>query len=497
MSDYLKNENLIAKITVRSKKIFIPSVISFIREMTQTEGLPVEEARKLELVTDEACQNVIKHALSEKEDDFFDILLERRPGQIVVAIEDRGLPFDWKMVDDGQGIGLGIILMKAYTDEINFINLGRDGKRMELVKNLSYKKLEDSFLAEEKKSGIPEKISISDRHFTVRLMKPEEGISLARCFYRAYEYSYEDYVYFPEKMKEILEKELQKSMVAITKGNEIAGHVAIIRENEDHRIAKITQVVVDPLFYEEEVFQNIIEKCLEYGKENSLTGLTYEASLSSIYTQNTILKFDGTETGFLLSSIDKEKNYMQNRESEKFRQSSALYYINIKEEEEQIVYPPFNHTSIIEKIYEKSNLKRKFKKSLRSVLLNSPEKARVDVKIMPDRKMAFIKISEYGQDIKDLVRVSLKELCLNKMDCIYIDLPLSHPATANVSYSLEFLGLFLAGVLPFPSGDILRMQYLNNVKIETKRVNIQSNFGKELFDYIVKSKEEAGVQNLI
>ena len=495
MVEYNKNTNLVAEIKIRSKKDYVPSVIGFIRDILQKEGLPLEEARRLELVADEACLNVIKHALEDKEDEFFKVLIERRPGQIVVAIEDRGLPFDWKMVDDGQGIGLGIILMKTYTDEINFINLGREGKRMELVKNLSYEKLDDSLLKDEEITAPISKASLCDQPFTVRFMKPNEGVSLARCFYKAYGYSYDDYVYFPEKFKELLKRGQQKSIVAVTEEGDIAGHIAIISDNKELPVLKIGQVSVNPEFNEEEVFTEMLKSSLSYAKENNIAGLYYEADLSIAYLSKAILKLGGIETGFLLSNIQEDKKHLKD---EKGRSSSVIYYLKTGEEEEEIVYPPFNHIPVIEKIYKRAGLKRKTKKALRKVLLTLPEQAKVDVKVLSDSSAAFIRISEYGQDIKDLVRVRLKELCHNKIDCIYIDLPLSHPATANVCYSLEFLRFFPAGVIPGSfAGDVLRLQYLNNISICPEEISVYSEEGKELFDYVIRCKGEVGIQNLI
>ena len=52
-------------------------------------------------------------------------------------------------------------------------------------------------------------------------MRPDEGAALARCFYRVYGYSYGEFLYYPEKVRELLESGLQTSLAAVTPAGEI------------------------------------------------------------------------------------------------------------------------------------------------------------------------------------------------------------------------------------------------------------------------------------
>ena len=48
---------------------------------------------------EEVSLNVIEHAFEPGRPATFDIVLLRGPGEVVVAVEDRGLPFDWKLLE--------------------------------------------------------------------------------------------------------------------------------------------------------------------------------------------------------------------------------------------------------------------------------------------------------------------------------------------------------------------------------------------------------------
>jgi hypothetical protein len=121
-----------------------------------------------------------------------------------------------------------------------------------------------------------------------------------------------------------------------------------------------------------------------------------------------------------------------------------------------------------------------------------PEYSQVNVQVTYDFGVALLQVVQYGRDFPELVRFRLKELCLNKMDCIFIDLPLSDPATPLFCIHMEILGFFMVGVLPeVADGDVLRLEYLNNVIIEPEKIVLVSDFAKELFDYIWKCRSEA------
>jgi len=118
-----------------------------------------------------------------------------------------------------------------------------------------------------------------------------------------------------------------------------------------------------------------------------------------------------------------------------------------------------------------------------------PLSSQVDVKVQTDAGRAFILVTQYGADLEDLVRFRLRELCLRRIDCIYIDLPLSNSATPKFCASLEMLGFFFGGVIPEMSdGDALRLQYLNNVDVDPENIKIASDFGKELLGYVIKAR---------
>jgi serine/threonine-protein kinase RsbW len=116
--------------------------------------------------------------------------------------------------------------------------------------------------------------------------------------------------------------------------------------------------------------------------------------------------------------------------------------------------------------------------------------------VFPEWSEASITVTAYGRDLPDRVRERLRALCLQRIDWIGVDLPLSHPGAREMCASLEALGFFFAGVIPelAGDGDVLRLQYLNDIDADLGSAQIASDFGKELFAYVVGAMEGEGTR---
>ena len=120
--------------------------------------------------------------------------------------------------------------------------------------------------------------------------------------------------------------------------------------------------------------------------------------------------------------------------------------------------------------------------------------SRMSVNVRRDHNLAFLRVIEPGADLRELVRLRLRELCLHRIDCVYVDLPLSHPGTREAGDSLKELGFFFGCIVPEAGeGDILRLQYLNNVEIEPGDVRTASNFGQEILEMIFEDYKRRSV----
>ncbi|MCF7793711.1 MAG: ATP-binding protein [Candidatus Cloacimonetes bacterium] len=473
--------NQIAKLEVKAELKYLSEVISFVGKLAVRLGLEKNDAKKLELITEETCANVIEHAFDPGEEGKYQVIIERQPGKVVIAVEDQGLPFNFTKFKPDENKGLGMLLMRAFADEIKFLNIGRGGKRVEFSKNLQYEEIEHSKPEEKEVEKAP-----LDEEVNIRIMKPEDADKMARCIYRSYGYTYGwEFIYYPEKVKELLKSGYLTSCIYTNSEEEIIGHFAMIRPSPKDLVGETGMAVTDPRYRGRGLFKKMKLFMAEHARKTGVHGFYSEAVAVHPYSQKGNLSLGARETGVLLGLSPPTMKFKNIEKKDKTKRTPAMFfYYKILDGPVHDSYLPFHHKAIIKKIYEIGKLKRneieKFEGELKLA-----EKTQIDVTVKPERGFAFMNIIKFGEDFLELVKFRLRELCFRHMNCIYIDLPLSNPASQQFCASLEMLGFFFAGIIPEKqNGDVLRLQFLNNVEVDPNEIITASEFGEELAAYV-------------
>ncbi|MDD4004429.1 MAG: ATP-binding protein [Elusimicrobiaceae bacterium] len=486
MPDQTADANLLARVTIKAERNFLPLVTGFVRGLALEKGLAADQADGLENVTEEACLNVIDHAFSAGTDAYFSVSVERPPGQLVVAIEDYGLPLDWKKLRSGQGMGLGMLLMKAFTDEVRFVNLENNGKRLELVKNISSAPLAPA-LSEECFYNVPAALpdaagagpAAASAVTEIRLLASDEGVKLARLFYKNREYNYEDDVFFPEKISELVDSGLMTSAVAVLADGEFAAHMAIMKKRKDSFVGETGLSALDPVCRSAGLLEPLKRKLIEQARRDEMYGLYSETGLADVASRRINMTLGAKETGVLLGCLAGEDGGA--------RHAALLTYIRIGEEPHRIIRPPFHHRTMISKIYANLGFSRQADSfAPPAAVLRPGDTSRLETRIVPETGLGYITVLHYGPDFQDAVITQQMELLRHRLGCIYLDLPLANPATPELCGAAELLGFFFAGVIPeTSSGDMLRLQYLARPDCGYPQMEAVTEFGAELYDYVL------------
>ena len=477
-------EEQIARVTISADAGLLAPVIEFVEQMTRSLGLG--EAESVDRAVELVCLNVIEHAFGPEEDSSFDVQVLRRPGRVVVAVEDQGLPFDYSRLQDGEERTALEILHRSF-DETRFVNLGRHGNRVELLKHLPHADVRDHLHEDEHRRTVEANAVPEDVPLEIRMMDPEESFELSRCVYRSYGYSYDwDYIYYPEKIRELQEQGLMISCVAVTPEGEFVGHLAIIMERPGSLVGEAGQAVVDPRFRGHHLFPKMKTFMAQWATDAGMYGLYSEATAVHPYSQRGNLHLGAKETGFLLGYIPASVSYKQIGEGREGRRGSvALFYMRVRDEPEREIYPPAPYLEEVRRVVEHNGLRR----TIGEVPEPPLQPSLMSVEVRQDHNLAFLRVEEPGADLEELVLGHLRDLSLHRVDCIYVDLPLSHPATPIAAAGLNNLGVFFGGIIPEAhpgGGDVLRLQYLNNVEIEASDVSTASDFGEDLLGLIFR-----------
>lgn len=489
-----QSKEFIAKLSLLADKKYLGPGLDFIEETLKSTGLDDTDVMKMRLAAEEASINVIEHAFDPEEFGTFDLIVSKKSTKVTLAVADKGLPIDYKKIEEDDD--LGFKLMKGVTDEVRFLSLGRDGKRIELIKEFDYKDfteaLSESEIKELEETG---KERIEKANLELRLMRPDEALMMTRCVYRSYGYSYMfDYLYYPDKIREKLEGDYVKAAIAIDKNtDEIVGHLALIFNKPGDNVGETGQAVVDPRYRGHSLFKKMKLFLVDYARKSGMYGVYSEAVTVHPFTQKGNLSIGATETGFLLCYLPDTIKFkkIQDDKTPKLRQSAVLFYLKTGEEPSRKLYPPKAHFEIIKKIYDRSELNRTLEVTGNPDRTSSEvETTRAEMKLVEEAKLAFIIISGYGSDFEHMLRYRLKDLRERKIELIFVDLPLSDPATSDLYEEVEKLGFFFVGVIPeLYEDDVVRFAYLNDVPIDPDIIARESDFAHELFDYVYAEKQ--------
>ena len=482
----------IARITVAAERQYLPAVLAFLREASSRLGLSAPDIAGLERAVEEVCVNVLEHGFEPGQPASLDLTLLRRPGAVVVAVEDQGRPFDFAALEAGKNSGLAVPSLMAFADTVRFTSLGRRGNRVEVGKRLPFDHIE-AYIADGK---APEVTSPppgpSTEPVTLRLMTPDDAIAVARCTYAVYGYTLPgDYLYFPDRMREMLGGGLLEVCIAETAGGEIVGYLTCELERPGAPVGYMEEGLVDPRFRHRGLLEQMLKFMQRRAAERGMRGLLGEAVTVHPYSQKSNLALGFSEMGVQLGDEAPSVDFKQiDCATTKKRTATILNYLKTTEATRRTVYPPPHHRAVIERVYHHGAFPRDIRDPSGGEA-GAVSHAAVRIDAFPGWSEASIRVTAYGPDLPQLVRARLRELCRQRVDWICVDLPLSHPGAGQFCATLESLGFFFAGVIPdlADDDDVLRLQYLNEVEADVESAQIASEFGKELFAYIVQAMD--------
>ena len=126
-------------LTIASDLGLLALARAFVEAACQAAGCDEKTTHAIVLATDEAVNNVMRHAHQGKPDAQLQIQCSFRPDGIEIRIHDEGAPFDLSAVPDLDPAelrvgGRGVFLMRALMDELSCQPRGERGNTLRMVK---------------------------------------------------------------------------------------------------------------------------------------------------------------------------------------------------------------------------------------------------------------------------------------------------------------------------------------------------------------------------
>jgi anti-sigma regulatory factor (Ser/Thr protein kinase) len=482
-----RTERQLARLALAADPRFLRAASLFVREMATAAGLPDKAVANLELAAEEAGHLIIDQSFRGQAGGSYDIVCEYQDGRFIAAFEDQGAPFEWGRAAQSETAGHSIALLSGFADELRMVNRGKQGKRLEFVVNQSSEWLASTFrdgAGEEADAEVA--MAPLDVPLELRPTDPErDGVALARCMHSVYGYSYSETVYFPERTRGLIEQGLLLSFVAVTPDGEVVGHQGVRMDDTGARVANVCMGAVDPRFRGRKLFERLKSMAVDALRAKGVLGTHTEAVTVHPFSQKTNIKTGGRETGMLLAYVPRAEFRSVKSALGDARQTAVLFYNPVNTAPPRTVHVPVRHRAMIERIYAHAGLDRALAAPQLSALAELPPAAEIDVDVIAAAGMAEIGVNQPGRDLAAQVKAQLGELRSGRIDVIYLDIALAWPSTPQLVADLEALGFSFCGVYPekHRDGDLLRLHYLNNQRIDPALIMIASDMGQALLDY--------------
>ena len=490
-------------LTIKNDFLMIRPVQAAASVFAEILGFEVKDRRHIELLIEEILSNVIKYGFFPEQIEDITIELKKTTLCIVIHISSLSIPIDIDKIHSfekmdveaitmqgSQGIGFQII--NKIANSIRYVNKGREGQHIIVEKYLS-QELTSQTNADFSNTLNPKKITNFD--YYVRWMKPSESSSISKLAYNAYRLScFNEYIYYPERVRQLNQTGEMLNAVAVTIENEdIIGHGAAKNDRLSDMV-EFSSAFVNTDYRGAGCLKKITEFMISHFKEANIIGAFVTAVASHPYSQKSSYDFGFRECALLLSRLT-PMEMQQIERNIKYRESLLMMVLFWKNDHNKIVYAPSHHAGMIQQIYKNIN---QFPKYLNAESYQPQLHNETSLEINNDNyKCAHIHIFRYGIDICRTVERTLKLLCVDRIETVYLYLPLSSAETATQCALFESLGFFFAGISPGKDGqDWLVLQYLNNQICPYDSLHFACEFSYILSRYIQSCDPNSSIKSM-
>ncbi|MFP5213078.1 MAG: GNAT family N-acetyltransferase, partial [Acidobacteriota bacterium] len=427
-------------LVVPARLEYLHPTAAYIRVLAETIGFEKDEVGFIELAAEEIFVNIVKHGFPDVSDGSFQLDLEVRAAELSLEFKAKGIPFDPERVPtyDPDSVrngetpqGLGLFLARQAVDRIVFHNMGRGGYSIELVKMPGNRRID-------RYPGVGEIRPVADEgraaakevgEWTIRPLLPEEAIEISRCAYQAYGYSYEDYIYYPDRIIEANRDGYMLSLVAVTADGDIMGHIALKKRHPSDRIAEMGVLFIKPEYRQGGIALKLTTALMEKGSEMGLTGLYGRTVAGHTVSQKITYALGLKDCGILLGVFPSQVEFKTLAGTIQQKMSGLMQWIGLGAPRPRTIHLTGELVPLLNRIYAGLGLPLTCGAppdgECSGVL---PQSSKLSVVRDTVLDIATVEVAELGDDLLDHVHFQLRMLCLEKTPVIYLNLDAEHPA---------------------------------------------------------------------
>jgi serine/threonine-protein kinase RsbW len=485
-----------SRLTVPNDPSYAEAAAVYAYEVAKLMGFQEKDLKDVRTGVANAIIHIIEQAFDPGQRASLEISCERVPMGLKIIIKDQGLPFgpadalfrEANISPRSEATGATLEQSDLW-DEVSFHNLGHEGKETHFIKYLQnpahdyHEVCEIPFASHEESTRVrsPEPVP-----FQVRPMLPSEAVDVARCFYRAYGYSFVfRQIYYPDRIVELNETGRISSVVAVTDRGEVIGHCAMVRWNGDRNAAELGFAVVKPEYRGQGCLYRLTEYLVNKAKSDGLQALHVLAATNHTHSQRVAHKFGLNPSGLLVGLAPATVSFKGLTTTLAQRESYLVCFRFLQEPKILPLFVPERHKAFVTELYRNLGVEPRFAVPAGDESEFAQAHSRVNTTYFTPSGFGFIEIEEFGSDIVSEVRAAVRDLCVKGIEAIELYCDMTNPLTYSLAEQFEELGFFIGGIKPLSSrGEALILQYLNNISMDYTLIKTASEQGERIRSHI-------------
>lgn len=317
--------------------------------------------------------------------------------------------------------------------------------------------------------------------YTIRPFQPGDEAGIFACVQSCYGDSYVTHreLYHPQQIARLNANGRLISVVAVAPTGAVVAHYAIERPGLG-LIAETGEAMVHPEHRRHRLFERLRPVLVEAARGLGLAGLFSHPVTNHPFTQRMYEHFEVHPCGVNLGCLP--QTFHNTAQPLAQRLSTLLYFQYLRRPEKAVAHVPPRHRDVVGRVYQQFGVMAEFP----DVPAEAEGTEEVDIDYFPELGYGVIRVREGGPEAAAAVRRARQNLCLVQgAEVVYLELPLTQPATAALCDEAEEDGFFFSGVGPCfaPDGDALRLQYLA-VPLDASQLQVENPFARELLAYV-------------
>lgn len=223
-------------------------------------GIDQERSERLRTAAASAMSLVMRINSDTRSEERMRLDVFESEGRLYVEVLNRGVP----ILTGGEGDDASPHSLHGLSknlDRFSIENLGREGQTIVLAMRLGEVAAERSLPAGQEPEMM---LTAGDREIEIREIRPGEEIRISQLFYHVYGYNYiNDFIYYPEKIRDLVQSGSLISMVAIHPSGKFLGHVGLRKWNSDPPVFEPCLGVTHPAVKSKGLFRQLFEKLMQ------------------------------------------------------------------------------------------------------------------------------------------------------------------------------------------------------------------------------------------